>query len=163
MTESEVEPAAPSTAGHRARVAIVSGYFNPLHVGHVRMMTAARALADSLVVIVNNDEQQRAKIGTIVQPVEDRIEIVAALRIVDHVMAAVDHDSSVVESLRVLRERFPDADLLFANGGDRSDPDTVTEAPTCTELGIAVVLGVGGRDKADASSRINRALGTLGG
>jgi glycerol-3-phosphate cytidylyltransferase/D-beta-D-heptose 7-phosphate kinase/D-beta-D-heptose 1-phosphate adenosyltransferase len=144
-----------------SRVAIVSGYFNPLHVGHVRMITAARALADSLVVIVNNDEQQLAKIGTIVQPLAHRVEIVRALRDVDDVVAAVDSGSSVIESLRVIRARYPDAHLVFANGGDRSDPETVAETDACRELAIEVVLGVGGRDKADASSRINRALGRL--
>ncbi len=140
------------------RVAVVSGYFNPLHVGHVRMMTAARALADSLVVIVNNDAQQLAKVGTIVQPVEDRIEIVRALRDVDDVVAAVDRDASVEETLALVRARYPKAHVLFANGGDRSDPETVAEIATCRELGIEIVLGVGGRQKADASSRINVVL-----
>jgi cytidyltransferase-like protein len=142
-----------------SRVAVVSGYFNPLHVGHVRLIEAARALADSLVVIVNNDEQQLAKMGVLVQPLDHRVEIVEALRAVDDVLASVDHDSSVVESLRLVRTRYPDAHLIFANGGDRSDPEAVAEVDVCRELAIEVLLGVGGRDKADASSRINRVLG----
>jgi len=160
MSETDVRPVG-STRAPRTRVAIVSGYFNPLHVGHVRMMTEARALADALIVIVNNDDQQLAKLGTIVQRLEHRVEIVEALRVVSEVMPAVDRDSSVNESLRVLRARFPDADLVFAEGGDRSDPQTVTEMITCRELGIGVVLGVGGTEKADASSRINRQLRNL--
>lgn len=144
------------------RVAIVSGYFNPLHVGHLRMMTAARALADCLVVIVNNDEQQVAKTGTVIQNVDHRIEIVRALRVVNDAVTSVDEDSTVNASLRAIRARYPNADLLFANGGgDRSDPERVAEIATCRELSIEVVLGVGGRDKADASSRINRDLGLL--
>jgi glycerol-3-phosphate cytidylyltransferase/D-beta-D-heptose 7-phosphate kinase/D-beta-D-heptose 1-phosphate adenosyltransferase len=142
-------------------MAIVSGYFNPLHVGHLRMMTAARALADRLVVIVNNDEQQRLKLGRIVQPLDHRMEIVAGLAVVDEVVAAVDTDASVNETLALLRERLRDADLVFANGGDRSDPGSVAELETCGRLGIELLLGVGGSDKADASSRINRALGHL--
>jgi glycerol-3-phosphate cytidylyltransferase/D-beta-D-heptose 7-phosphate kinase/D-beta-D-heptose 1-phosphate adenosyltransferase len=143
------------------RVVIVSGYFNPLHVGHLRMIRDARALGDRLVVIVNNDEQQRRKIGTVIQPVDHRIEIVSALRDVDEVVESVDRDSSVIESLKLVHSRYPDAGLVFANGGDRSDPESVAEIGTCRELQIEVVLGVGGRDKADASSRINRALGLL--
>lgn len=156
-------PLAPDDEASLApgRVAIVSGYFNPLHVGHVRMMAGARALADALVVIVNNDAQQLMKVGAIVQPVEHRVEIVRALRAVDEALPAVDRDSSVNATLRVLRARFPEAALVFAEGGDRSDPETVTELDTCRELGIQVVLGVGGRDKADASSRINRELNRL--
>jgi cytidyltransferase-like protein len=142
-----------------SRVAIVSGYFNPLHVGHVRLIEAARALADLLVVIVNNDEQQLAKVGLLVQPLDHRVEIVEALRAVDEVLPSVDHDSSVVESLRMVRSRYPDAHLMFANGGDRSDPEAVAEVDVCRQLAIEVLLGVGGRDKADASSRINRVLG----
>ncbi len=150
------------TGPDRSRVTIVSGYFNPLHVGHLRMIIDARALGDRLVVIVNNDEQQLAKIGTLVQSVDHRVEIVRALRAVDEVVPSVDHDASVNESLRLVRARYPDADLVFANGGDRSDPESVAEIDVCRELGIKVVLGVGGRDKADASSRINRVLGQLG-
>jgi len=160
MNNADVELAGDASLVPR-RVAVVSGYFNPLHVGHVRMMTEARALADALIVIVNNDDQQLAKLGTIVQRLEHRVEIVEALRVVSEVMPAVDRDSSVNESLRVLRARFPDADLVFAEGGDRSDPQSVTEMTTCRELGIDVVLGVGGTEKADASSRINRELRNL--
>ena len=143
------------------RIAVVSGYFNPLHVGHLRMMLAARALGDRLVVIVNNDDQQQLKMGRIILAAEHRMEIVAALAVVDEVVPAVDADASVNATLALLRERYRDADLVFANGGDRSDPEMVAEIETCRRLGIEVVLGVGGSDKADASSRINRALGYL--
>jgi glycerol-3-phosphate cytidylyltransferase/D-beta-D-heptose 7-phosphate kinase/D-beta-D-heptose 1-phosphate adenosyltransferase len=145
--------------GSPQRIAVVSGYFNPLHVGHLRMMTAARALADRLIVIVNNDGQQVLKSGTVIRPLADRMEIIGALRVVDEVVAAVDTDATVQATLERLRDEHPDAALLFANGGDRSDPDSVAEIDVCRRLGIEVVLGVGGGDKADASSRINRELG----
>jgi cytidyltransferase-like protein len=143
------------------RIALASGYFNPLHVGHLRMMTQARASADRLVVIVNNDAQQQGKVGTIIQTVEHRLEIVAALRVVDEVVAAVDEDGTVNATLALLRDRYGDDELAFVQGGDRSDPAAVAELETCRRLGIELVLGVGGRDKVDASSRINRLLGTL--
>lgn len=140
-------------------LAIVSGYFNPLHVGHLRMITAARGLADRLLVIVNNDRQQLAKSGRIICPLDDRMEIVAALAVVDEVVPAVDDDASVNASLAQVRAAYPGCRLIFANGGDRSEPSAVAEYDTCSRLGIEVVLGVGGTEKADASSRINRALG----
>ena len=139
------------------RIAIVSGYFNPLHVGHLRMMVAARELADHLLVIVNNDEQQVAKKGRVIVPLDDRMEIVRALSVVDVAMAATDRDATVRESLRAVRTSFPAAGLVFANGGDRTTHNVV-EADVCAELAIDLAFGVGGEDKADSSSRILAAL-----
>jgi glycerol-3-phosphate cytidylyltransferase/D-beta-D-heptose 7-phosphate kinase/D-beta-D-heptose 1-phosphate adenosyltransferase len=140
------------------RIAIVSGYFNPLHVGHLRMMVAARDLADELIVIVNNDAQQLLKKGAIIQTLPDRMEIVRALRVVDYVVAATDDDATVVQTLSQIRADHPDASLVFANGGDRGDPTVVAEYDVCQRLRIALEFGVGGADKADASSRINHLL-----
>ena len=140
------------------RIAIVSGYFNPLHVGHLRMMVAASELGDRLLVLVNNDEQQVLKKGKVIQNVGDRLEIVRALRVVDEARPTLDTDATVIASLRAVRESFPDAELVFANGGDRP-LGNVPELPTCQELGIAMEFGVGGEEKADASSRINELLG----
>ena len=149
-----------STASSAAlRISIVSGYFNPLHVGHIRMMEAAAELADRLVVIVNNDEQQMMKKGRIITPLDDRLEIVRALRIVDEAVPAIDEDATVKQTLASLRERYPSASLTFANGGDRSATSVVAEAELCEALGIGLQLGVGGTEKADSSSRINAALG----
>ena len=149
-----------STASSAAlRISIVSGYFNPLHVGHIRMMEAAAELADRLVVIVNNDEQQMLKKGRIITPLDDRLEIVRALRIVDEAVPAIDEDATVKQTLASLRERYPSASLTFANGGDRSAASVIAEAELCEALGIGLQLGVGGTEKADSSSRINAALG----
>jgi cytidyltransferase-like protein len=141
------------------RVSIVSGYFNPIHVGHLRMMQAARALTGYLVVIVNNDTQQRLKKGRIIIPLEDRMEVVRALRMTDDAMAAIDDDTAVRSSLRAVREKYPEAELLFANGGDRSSASKISEADVCEELGIRLYFGIGGQEKADSSTRINAALG----
>src|SRR6204780_666616 len=114
--QRESNSAAPSAM---LRISIVSGYFNPLHVGHIRMMEAAAELADRLVVIVNNDEQQMMKKGRIITPLDDRLEIVRALRIVDEAVPAIDEDATVKQTLASLRERYPSASLTFANGGGR--------------------------------------------
>ena len=111
-------------------------------------------------MIVNNDRQQLLKKGRILMTEEDRHAIVAELRCVDEAFVAVDDDSTVVASLRQLRERYPDAELLFCNGGDRSHASDVPSAEThlTDEIGLQLVYGVGGEDKADSSSRINEEL-----
>lgn len=138
------------------RIAIVSGYFNPIHVGHLRMIKAARELAPHLIVIVNNDQQQVMKKGRVLMTEEDRLAIVSELRSVDEAVIAVDRDATVVASLRQIHERYPDAQLLFCNGGDRSAADLVPSAETrlADEIGMRMVYGVGGEEKADSSSRI---------
>jgi cytidyltransferase-like protein len=141
------------------RISIVSGYFNPLHVGHIRMMEAAAETADRLIVIVNNDDQQIMKKGRIITPLDDRLEIVRALRIVDEAVPAIDQDATVKQTLASLRDRYPSASLTFANGGDRSTASVIAEAELCRALQIDLQLGVGGHEKADSSSRINAALG----
>jgi cytidyltransferase-like protein len=140
-------------------VSIVSGYFNPLHVGHLDMMEAARSLTGYLVVIVNNDAQQVLKKGKVIQPVEHRLRIVRALRVADDVVEAVDEDGTVKKSLAVVRKRYPNARLVFANGGDRSQRSVVAESDVCEELGIELGFGVGGETKADSSTHINQLLG----
>jgi cytidyltransferase-like protein len=150
----------PSASHDSLRISIVSGYFNPLHVGHLRMMEAAAEMADRLIVIVNNDRQQMLKKGRIITPLDDRLEIVRALRIVDEAVPAIDEDATVKLTLASLRDRYPSTALTFANGGgDRSTPSAIAEAEVCKALGIDLRLGVGGREKADSSSRINAALG----
>ena len=147
--------------GAPRRIAIVSGYFNPIHIGHLQLLKAARELAPHLVVIVNNDRQQLLKKGRILMTEEDRLAIVAELRCVDEAFVAVDEDAAVAESLRRVRDLHPDAELLFCNGGDR-DPhqDAVpsAEALLADEIGLQLVYGVGGEQKSDSSSRINREL-----
>jgi cytidyltransferase-like protein len=143
---------------HARRASIVSGYFNPLHVGHLRMMEAARDLTGRLIVIVNNDAQQLMKKGRIILPLDERLEIVRALRVTDEAVAAIDDDSTVSRTLRAIREKYPDDELIFANGGDRSGADRIAEAQVCAELGIEPRFGVGGEAKADSSTRIIAAL-----
>ena len=138
--------------------AIVSGYFSPLHVGHLDMIDSAAELADKVFVIVNNNAQQEIKKGKVIIDEADRLRVVLALAAVDHAIIAVDDDRTVSASLRQLAETFSDHRLIFANGGDRI-PDFVPESAVCEEHGIELVFGVGGNEKADSSSRINVELG----
>ena len=138
---------------------IVSGFFNPLHGGHLDMIEAAAKLGDYLIVIVNNDVQQALKKGKVILSETNRQRLLAALRCVDEVLVAVDQDPPVIETLRLIAEKYPDDDLIFANGGDRDSDKVTPETPVCNELGIAMQYGVGGMEKADSSTRINQALG----
>jgi cytidyltransferase-like protein len=115
----------------------VSGYFNPLHVGHLEMIQEAKKLGDHLVVIVNNDKQVEIKGSVPFMSEEDRVEIVESLKGVDQVFLSIDKDSTVCESLVKIK---PD---IFANGGDRKSLGDVPEYPICQKYNIKMVDGLG--------------------
>lgn len=133
------------------RTVVCSGYYNPLHAGHIEYLRAASELGDRLVVIVNNDRQVDLK-GTVPFMDEDaRLEVVAALRWVDDAQLSIDEDLTVCESLRECYHEAqgePNLSMIFANGGD---VDEVREAGVCMELGIEIVKNVGG-EKIESSS-----------
>ncbi len=147
-----------SEASARPIGVIVSGYFSPLHVGHLDMIEAAAGLGDRLIVIVNNNDQQLAKKGKLILDEQDRLRLVRALRAVDDAFIAVDQDRTVSESIRLAATKYPDHHLIFANGGDRQ-PGFVPESAVCEECGVDMVFAVGGDAKADSSTRINMELG----
>ena len=95
-------------------VVAVSGYFDPIHVGHLEYLQLASRLGDKLIVIINNNHQAEIKKGEFFMHENDRMEIVAALKCVDEVFLSIDSDGSVCKSLEEIK---PD---IFANGGDRS-------------------------------------------
>lgn len=141
------------------KLVVISGYFNPLHGGHLDMIDAAAELGDRLLVIVNNDEQQILKKGKIILSQENRYRLITALKNVDEVMLAIDKDPPVTETLRIVAKTHPYDRIVFANGGDRSAPELVPERDVCQEYNIEMVYGVGGTHKADSSTRINQAIG----
>ena len=135
------------------RVVAVSGGFDPLHVGHVRMIQEAKKLGTRLVVIVNGDDFLARKKGYAFMALPERIEILRALRDVDDVVVAVDVDQTVCETLKLVK---PD---VFANGGDRRDTADIPEAAVCAALGIEMVFNVGG-GKVQSSSELVQRAGT---
>lgn len=122
----------------------VSGYFDPIHVGHLEYLRLAKELGDYLIVIVNNDHQCELKKGKSFMAEEDRVEIVKALGIVDEVFLAVDKDRSVCASLERLR---PD---IFANGGDRSVGE-IPESKVMEKYNIEMVDGLGDKIRSSSS------------
>lgn len=140
---------------------IVSGYFGPIHVGHLDMIEAGAAAGDELYVIVNNNLQQTLKKGKVIIDEADRLRIVGALRMVDHAMVAVDRDGTVRESIADIAERFRDYQIIFGNGGDRDTSAEVPEAEICDRYGIEMIFDMGGNQKADSSSRLIEELGLV--
>ena len=129
---------------------IVSGYFDPIHVGHLEMLSLARALGDELVVIVNGDVQAKIKKGRSFMREEDRLEIVKSIKYVDLAFISVDENATVCKSLKRVRKMYPHNELVFANGGDRKGHE-VPEAQACEKLDIEMVDGLG--DKIRSSSK----------
>ena len=129
---------------------IVSGYFNPLHKGHLEYLNQAKAIADKLIVIVNNDYQRELKGSKAFQDEEERVIIISNLKAVDEVVLSIDQDRTVCDTIRHISEKFgKEYDLAFANGGDQSN-ETIPEVPVCEELGIALIDGLG--EKIQSSS-----------
>ncbi len=135
----------------KERIIAVSGGFDPLHVGHVRMMQAAAALGTKLVVIVNRDEFLLKKKGYVFMPLDERMEMARAIKGVDEVVAAIDTDQTVCETLRLIKPH------VFANGGDRKDTASIPEAAVCRELGIEMIFNVGGGKIQSSSELVKRA------
>ncbi|AGM03591.1 glycerol-3-phosphate cytidylyltransferase [Amycolatopsis sp. MJM2582] len=139
-----------------AKASIVSGYFNPLHQGHLDLFEAAQARSGYLIVIVNNDHQQVLKKGRVIQVEDVRARIVRALRIVDDVYIAVEQGPGINESFDLIRAAYPDTELEFCNGGDRRNVDELPadEVEAGARNNISMIYGIGGTDKADSSTRI---------
>lgn len=141
------------------KVVIVSGFFNPLHGGHLDMIEAAALMGEKLIVVVNNDTQQVLKKGKVILNEQNRARLVGALRMVDEVVIAVDEEPPVIKTLQMIAIQHPDDELIFANGGDRDSEKVIPETEVCKAYGIKMVIGVGGTEKADSSTRINQANG----
>ena len=134
----------------KKKAIIVSGYFNPLHKGHLEYFNNAKALCDELFVIVNSDYQRELKGSKAFQDEEERLLIISNIKAVDKAILSIDKDRTVCESIRLLTNEYgADYDLAFANGGDQ-DNETIPEIPVCKELGVRLVDGLG--DKIQSSS-----------
>jgi len=125
------------------KVVAVSGYFDPIHVGHIEYFKLAKELGTKLVVIVNNDHQCCLKKGKPFMKQEDRVKIVQSIKGVDEAVMSIDEDKTVCKTLDLLK---PD---IFANGGDRSNSE-IPEFKICKENGTKVMDGLG--DKIRSSS-----------
>ena len=127
----------------KAKAVIVSGYFNPIHKGHIEYFKNAKANADKLFVIVNSDFQRALKGSKEFQDEKERIFIIENLRLVDNCFLSIDKDRTVIESIKMIFNQYGNQyQLIFANGGDQNN-DTIPERPICEELGIELLDGLG--------------------
>ena len=134
-----------------SKIVCVSGYFDPIHIGHIEYFKLSKKIGDKLMVIVNNDHQAQLKKGKAFMPMEERIKIIEELKCVDYVVASIDKDRTVCETLRSV-EPMPD---YFCNGGDQNN-DTIPERSVCEVMNVALIDGLG--DKIQSSSWLLKKL-----
>lgn len=130
---------------------MVSGYFNPLHKGHVRMLDQASMLCDDLIVIVNSDDQVKLKGSIPFMEQKERAEIVSHIKGVSQVIISIDTDRTVRKTIRMIK---PD---VFMNGGDRSKAKDVPETSVCRKLKTKMIFSVGGNKVQSSSGLIENA------
>jgi len=131
-------------------VVLVTGGFDPLHSGHIEYFKAAAALGDKLVVGVNSDAWLERKKGRAFMPSTERVPIIQNLNMVDHCILFNDNDNTAIEAIKNVKAMYPDAQIIFANGGDR----TANNIPEMVFNDVTFVFGVGGEDKKNSSSWI---------
>jgi D-beta-D-heptose 7-phosphate kinase/D-beta-D-heptose 1-phosphate adenosyltransferase len=136
----------------KQKIVLITGGFDPIHSGHVAYIKAAKRLGDILVVGVNSDAWLIRKKGKAFLPFDERATIVDAMSCVDYVIDFDDTDGSAKDAIIRTRRHFPQAQIIFANGGDR----TKTNIPEMDveDKDIIFVFGVGGEDKKNSSSWI---------
>lgn len=128
---------------------ITSGYFNPIHPGHVECFQLSKQYGDKLIVIVNSDHQAKLKRGTeSFQDQEYRATIVKNLKPVDDIVMSIDQDQSVAATLekvfKDLRDQYPDCEITFTKGGDRFARE-IPEAKVCEKFGVTIQDGLGAK------------------
>lgn len=134
------------------KIVLVTGGFDPLHSGHIEYFKEAKKLGDKLVVGVNSDNWLERKKGRAFMPWNERLTIVNNLEMVDETFTFLDDDNTAKTFIRQVRAHYPDAHLIFANGGDRTS-ENIPEMDV-EDANISFAFGVGGEDKKNSSSWI---------
>lgn len=142
------------------RVIAISGYFNPIHSGHIDYIKSAKQRGDLLVVIVNNDNQVKLKGSVPFQDENERFKIVNNIKNVDRTILSIDEDSTVCDSLRLVYKTYQDDpffdEMFFCNGGDRKEGG-VPEDILTEEIGVKMLYNVGGGKVQSSSELIKNA------
>ena len=152
----------------KEKIIIASGYFDPLHVGHLEYFKLSKELGGKLIVILNNDEQCKLKKGFTFMPQEDKKKILEALKYVDEVFLSIDKEKRndkevpICESIKAVAQAHPNHEIIFAKSGDRvknwsANDNSIKKIPemqVCEEFGIKVIDGLG--EKIRSSSGLIR-------
>lgn len=129
----------------KLKAIIVSGYFNPIHKGHIEYFHLAKSFGDKLFVIINNDYQRKLKGSKEFMGEDERLTITRELKVVDMVCLSIDQDRTVSKSIEKIYIDFNKKyDLVFANGGDQNN-DSSPESLICKKLGIKMIDGLGSK------------------
>lgn len=136
------------------KIVLVTGGFDPIHSGHIAYIQEARKLGDVLVVGANSDEWLRRKKGREFMPWEERASVISSMKVVDRVINFNDEDGSAKDAIKKVRQIYPNDQIIFANGGDRTNAN-IPEMDMLKEmLHLEFVFGVGGEHKMNSSSWI---------
>jgi len=138
---------------NRTECVVVSGGFDPIHVGHLRMFTEASELAPRLIVIINSDNFLIEKKGYVFMPIAERMEIIEGFAVVDKVIESFDEDLTVCKTLKWLARE--ENIKIFANGGDRNNTDSIPEAEVCEQNNIRLEFNIGGGKIQSSSSLVS--------
>jgi D-beta-D-heptose 7-phosphate kinase/D-beta-D-heptose 1-phosphate adenosyltransferase len=136
-------------------IVVTSGYFNPIHVGHLDYLEEAALIGSPHVVIINNDKQVKVKGSFPFMKQGDRAKIVEALACVDSVIISKDKDGSVCKTLEKIRNQYPNEYIVFAKDGDRNI-NNIPEKEICKKLSIKIISKIGGKKKRSSSELIKR-------
>lgn len=129
----------------KPKAIIVSGYFNPLHKGHLELFEKAKEAGDQLWVIVNSDLQRELKGSKEFMDESERLTIINAIKYVDKALISIDKDKTQCATLAYLADNYnKDFELFFANGGDQNN-ESIPEVPICKEKGIGLLEGLGAK------------------
>lgn len=129
----------------KKKIIIVSGYFNPLHKGHIEYFHLAKKNADKLFVIVNNDKQRELKGSKEFMKQEERLFILKELKIIDEVFLSIDYDNTVIKSISKIHGLYQENyEILFGNGGDQNN-QKIPEKSICEKLKIKLIDGLGNK------------------
>ena len=119
------------------KIGIVSGYFNPVHYGHIEYINSAKEKCDKLIAVINSDHQRELKGSKEFMDENHRSKIIFNLKSVDEVFISIDKDKTQCQTLRYLKNKYKEDYLIFFNSGDRNGSNLVTsESDVCKEIGI---------------------------
>ena len=136
--------------------ALVSGGFDPVHAGHLRMLQDAKKLSNNVIVLLNNDEWLVKKKGKPFMNENQRKEILDEFKSVSEVIIQSSSDKSSSEAIKEFVQNNPNKNICYCNGGDRSNIKNIREADVCMELGVDLQFEVGGKEKIESSSQLTK-------